>query len=54
MSERQREWRRSWLGVGLYGLASLLAFVWVYAALIIVAVIPFLYVVPNLMRETEP
>jgi TRAP-type C4-dicarboxylate transport system permease small subunit len=33
---------------------SPLAFVWVYAALIIVAVIPFLYVVPNLMRETEP
>ena len=49
--ERVREFRRSLWGVGLYGLASVLAWVYVYLALIIVAVIPFIYVVPNLMRQ---
>lgn len=53
MSERRREWQRSWWGVALYGLASLLAFIFVYAALVVVAVIPFLYVVPSLLQETE-
>ena len=49
--ERVREFRRSLWGGGLYGLASVLAWVYVYLALIIVAVIPFIYVVPNLMRQ---
>jgi len=52
ISERRREWRRSWLGTGLYGVASILAFVFVQAALVIVAIIPFLFLVPNLLQET--
>lgn len=48
--ERRREFRRSWWGVVLYGLAEVLAFVWVYAALVILAIIPFIYVVPYLMQ----
>lgn len=48
--ERRREFRRSWWGVILYGLAGVLAFVWVYAALVILAIIPFIYVVPYLMQ----
>lgn len=53
MSERRREWLRSWLGTGLYGSASALAFVFVYASLIIVAIIPFLFVIPNLLQEQQ-
>lgn len=53
MNERRREWLRSWWGTGLYGLASLLAFVFVDAALVIVAIIPFLFVIPNLLQESQ-
>ncbi|MGQ0602190.1 MAG: TMEM175 family protein [Anaerolineales bacterium] len=51
LSDRQREWRRSLLGVSIYGLAAALAFVSVYVALTLVAVIPLFFVIPNLMRS---
>ncbi|MGH2523158.1 MAG: TMEM175 family protein [Anaerolineales bacterium] len=41
LNERRREWYRSWVGTGLYGLASAVALLYVYAALVIVAIIPF-------------
>jgi uncharacterized membrane protein len=50
-SERRREWMRSWLGTGLYALASILAFVYAQAALFILAIIPMLFLVPNLLQE---
>jgi uncharacterized membrane protein len=52
-SERRREWRRSWIGTGLYGLASLIALIFVQAALVIVAIIPMLFLVPNLLEEAQ-
>jgi len=53
VSEREREWRRSWLGTGLYALASVLVFVYIYAALILVVIIPFLFVIPYLLQENH-
>jgi uncharacterized membrane protein len=53
MSERKREWRRSWMGTGLYATASILALVFVQAALVLVAMIPMLFLVPNLLEETQ-
>lgn len=53
LDARRREWRRSFFGVALYVLAGLLAFVWVTGALIVLAVIPFLFVIPNLLQEEE-
>lgn len=52
ISERKREWRRSWMGTGLYAAASILALVFVQAALVLVAIIPMLFLVPNLLEET--
>jgi len=49
VEERLRERRRSWIGTGLYLAAAGLAFLWVYAALAIIIVIPFAYVIPNLL-----
>lgn len=46
----QAEWKRGLWAFILYGVASALAFVWVYAALIVLVVIPFLFVVPRLLR----
>jgi TMEM175 potassium channel family protein len=51
VAARRRERRRSWIGTGMYLAAAGLAFVWVYAALAIIVVIPFAYVVPNLLRS---
>lgn len=54
-AERRKEWHRSWWGTGAYAAAVALAFVWVYAALAIIAVLPFVYVVPALLGvEDEP
>jgi uncharacterized membrane protein len=53
MSERKREWRRSWMGTGLYATASILALVFVQAALVLVAMIHMLFLVPNLLEETQ-
>lgn len=53
LQERQREWIRSWLGTGLYALAIILALIYVHAALVLVAIIPFLFVIPNLLEEGE-
>lgn len=53
IAERRREWRRSVWGTGAYLAAAGLAFVWVYAALAIIVVIPFAYVVPNLLGRGE-
>jgi uncharacterized membrane protein len=53
MNERKREWRRSWMGTGLYATASILALVFVQAALVLVAMIPMLFLVPNLLEETQ-
>ena len=51
--ERWRQLKRGRWAFILYGLASLVAFVYVYAALATLVVIPFIFVVPRLMRETE-
>lgn len=51
--ERRRQLKRGCLSFILYGLAGLVAFVYVYAALAILVIIPFIFVVPRLMRETE-
>jgi uncharacterized membrane protein len=51
--ERRREWIRSWIGTGLYALAGMLALIYVYAALALVAIIPFIFVIPNLLQEGE-
>jgi uncharacterized membrane protein len=53
LSERKREWRRSWAGTGLYALACVLALVFVPAALVVVAIIPMLFLVPNLLEERQ-
>ncbi len=50
-AERQREFNRALFGTGLYVVAAVLAFIFVYAALALLTVIPFLFVVPNLMRQ---
>ena len=49
---RRREWQRSFLGVALYAVAALLAFLWVPAALAMLAGIPLMYVVPTLIRDS--
>lgn len=53
LRDRRFEWGRSWVGTIAYALAALLAFVSVYLALILLALIPFFYVVPNLLRSSE-
>jgi hypothetical protein len=40
-------------GTGAYLAAAGLAFLWVYAALAIIVIIPFAYVVPNLLGRGE-
>ena len=50
LARLQTEWKRGLWAFILYGVASVLAFVWVYAALIVVVVIPCLFVVPRLLR----
>jgi len=49
IDERRREWRRSVWSTGAYLAAAGLAFLWVYAALAIIVIIPFAYVVPILL-----
>jgi uncharacterized membrane protein len=51
--ERRRQLKRGCWAFILYGLAGLVAFIYVYAALAILVIIPFIFVVPRLMRETE-
>jgi uncharacterized membrane protein len=51
---RLREWQRSLIGSGVYALAAGLAFVWVEAALVVLAVIPLFFVVPTLLPDAEP
>ena len=50
---RQRAQWRGWIGVALYASATGLAFVHTFAALVLMAAIPFLYVVPHLMRRGD-
>jgi uncharacterized membrane protein len=50
---RRREWRRGVWGFSLYGIASLVAFVSVHAAHVLLFVIPLLFVVPRIMSETS-
>jgi TMEM175 potassium channel family protein len=47
----KREWKRGLWAFILYGIASAIAFVSVYAALIILVVIPFLFVVPWFLKD---
>lgn len=51
LEERQRHWNRSWISVSFYALAAVLAFVSVNGALGLLALIPLLFVVPNLLRQ---
>jgi uncharacterized membrane protein len=53
LTERRRQLKRGRWAFILYGLACLVAFLYVYAALSILIVIPLIFVVPRLMRETE-
>ena len=53
MVERRRSWTRYWLSVLLYVGAAALAFVAVYASLVILALVPFIYVVPSLLRRED-
>ncbi len=53
VTERWRQWKRGCLGFTLYGSACLVSFINVHAALIILTIIPFIFLVPRLMRETE-
>ena len=53
MDDRRRSWTRYRLSVLLYGGAGVLAFVAVYPALAILALVPFIYVVPNLLRRGD-
>jgi uncharacterized membrane protein len=52
-SERWRHWKRGCRGFALYGLAALMTFINVYAALIVLGIIPFIFVVPRIMQERE-
>ena len=52
-SERWRHWKRGCRAFALYGVACLAAFFNVYIALIVLAVIPVIFVVPRLLRESE-
>lgn len=57
IDERRREWRRSVWGTGAYLTAAGLAFLWVYAALALIVIVPFASIVPNLLGrggETLP
>jgi len=52
-NERWQHLKRGrWVFI-LYGLAVIAAFVWVYAALLLLTIIPFIFLVPRLMEETE-
>jgi uncharacterized membrane protein len=51
--ERWKHWKRGCRGFALYGLACLAAFINVYVALIILIIIPFIFVVPRMLREGE-
>ena len=53
IARRRQEWKRGLWGFILYGIASGMAFVWVYAALVILIVIPCLFVVPRTVREDQ-
>lgn len=53
VARRRREWKRGFLAFILYGVAAGTAFVWVYAALFILIVIPFLFVVPRIVRADQ-
>jgi uncharacterized membrane protein len=53
LPERRREYARAWIGTGLYLASALIAFIYVYAALFILAVIPLSFVVPTLMQAEE-
>ena len=44
-------WGRSLSDTGLYAVAGLLAWVWAPVALVVLAVIPMLFVVPTLLGE---
>jgi uncharacterized membrane protein len=51
--ERWRHLKRGrWVSI-LYAMAALAAFVWVYAALMTLVIIPFIFLVPRLLKETE-
>ena len=51
IARRRKEWKRGLWAFVLYGIASGVAFVYVYAALVILIVIPFLFVVPRTLQE---
>jgi hypothetical protein len=53
MDDRRRSWTRYRMSVLLYGGAGALAFVAVYASLAVLALVPFLYVVPSLLRRGD-
>lgn len=53
LAEREGERRRAWLGLTAYVVAGVLAFVWVPAALVIIAGILMTYFVVNLLSAEE-
>jgi uncharacterized membrane protein len=53
MAKRKGERQRAYFGIGLYLVAGALAFVWVPAALAIIAGIPVTYFVPSLVSGND-
>lgn len=51
LDARRAEWGRSLSGTGPYAVAGLLAWVWAPVALVVLAVMPMLFVVPTLLGE---
>jgi uncharacterized membrane protein len=51
--ERWRHWKRGCRAFALYGVACLAAFINVYIALTVLAIIPIIFVIPRLLRESE-
>jgi uncharacterized protein YybS (DUF2232 family) len=51
LAERRREWKRGCWAFSLYAAAALAALIYVYAALVILIVIPFLFVVPKVVQK---
>lgn len=51
--DRRREYARAWFGTGLYLAGAVIALIYVYAALVLLALTPLLYVVPTLFQDQQ-
>lgn len=53
MDFRRREWRRSFFAVAAFALTAVLAFVHATAAIVLLALLPFLFIIPGLLKPEE-